>query len=640
MAYLMRTLFFLILCFLTPFNLSAQSQPLPLEAYGKLPNKSMMVISPNAQRMAYRDTANGRDLMVVIDLKTKSLLTAIDVSTVNPVNSYFIDNDRLILIASDNLHLWGFKGRHDVSAAYAFNISSNEIHQLLAPGYGIYKGQTRLGRILGISADKKYAYMPAYKSAGSFNLYRVNLQKKEKPRVYKRGTADTIDFFLNENNEVIARERYNNKKNLHRVEALIDDKWHEIFSEETPYPTKSFNGVTPDRKNLVMISRDKMRGRRAYYTMALADGKISGPIFSHDNKDVENVLTDLQRVVHGVQYSGFTPTYEFFDEKLNARMRGLKKALPDNTFVITDYTPDWKSMIFYMDGAQSSGDYVFYQNGALNMLAAARPDIPGQAVHPVTEYEFKARDGLTIPTLITMPSQTDKKLPAIMLPHGGPESYDRLGFDWMSQYFASRGYVVIQPQFRGSKGFGLQHVLRGRGEWGRKMQDDLTDAVNHLAEKGTIDKSRVCIVGASYGGYAALAGATFTPELYKCAVSINGVSDVERMLKDDKRSYGRNHWVVSYWQEVLAKGEVDEDHLEQISPINHVKKVTAPVLLIHGERDQTVPLRQSEDMFDELEDADKEVTFIELEEGDHHLSKGINRLKALKAMDEFIKQHI
>ncbi|NQY37686.1 MAG: prolyl oligopeptidase family serine peptidase [Alteromonadaceae bacterium] len=243
--------------------------------------------------------------------------------------------------------------------------------------------------------------------------------------------------------------------------------------------------------------------------------------------------------------------------------------------------------------------------------------------------------------LITTPiGQVADKLPAIMLPHGGPESYDRLGFDWMAQYFASQGYVVIQPQFRGSKGFGLKHLIKGRGEWGRKMQDDLTDAVNDLVSKGIIDKSRVCIVGASYGGYAALAGAVFTPDLYKCVVSINGVSDIKRMLDTEAIDHGSDHWVVAYWQTVISKGDVKKNHLQQISPINYVTKVKAPVLLIHGEWDEIVPFEQSENMFDELEDADKNVTFIELEKGDHYLSNAKNRMKALKAIDKFIKQFI
>lgn len=637
----MRALtFLLILLFNSPY-IFAQSQPVSIEAYGKLPHKSMMVISPNVERMAYRDTSNNRDVMIIIDLITGSLLGAVDVSEVKPNSVYFIDNDRLIFVVSNNRRIYGYKGRHIVSAAYAYNLNSQKIHQLLVAGLGIYKGQTQLGRIIGVSPDNKFAYMPAYKNLGSYNLYKVNLDKQRQPTIYRKGTSDTIDFFLDKDGEVLARERYNNKNNLHSIEALIEDDWKVIYREETPYRTKSFNGLTPDRKSLVMVSQSKKHGRWAYYTMSLADGSILGPMFSHNNKDVENILTDLQRVVHGVQYSGFTDTYDFFDEKLNARMRGLKKALPKNTFKISDYTPDWKSIVFYMEGNRSSGDYVLYQNGALNMLTSVRPDIPAEAVHPTIEYNYNARDGLNIPTLITSPKGvTAKNLPAIMLPHGGPESYNKLGFDWLTQYFANQGYLVIQPQFRGSKGFGSEHLHKGRGEWGRKMQDDLTDAIENLSQAGLINKKRICIVGASYGGYAALAGATFTPDLYKCVISINGVSDIEQMLRTEQRNYGSDHWVVSYWQDVISKGDVKEDHLEKISPINYVNDITAPVLLIHGERDLVVPLRQSQDMYDELDDANKNVTFIELEKGDHYLSHPKNRLKALKTIDEFIKKYI
>jgi dipeptidyl aminopeptidase/acylaminoacyl peptidase len=297
----------------------------------------------------------------------------------------------------------------------------------------------------------------------------------------------------------------------------------------------------------------------------LADGKISEPIFSYENKDVERVLTDLNRTVYGVRYSGFIPSYEFFDANLNTRMRDITSTMPDYTFRLRDHTPDWKSMLFYVDGKKSSGNFVLFQDNELAIITSMRPKIPGNAVHPIEEYSFQARDGLTIPTLITTPKGlTAKNLPAIILPHGGPESYDRLGFNWMTQYFASKGYLVIQPQFRGSKGFGAKHLIAGRGEWGRKMQDDLTDAVNHLVNKGMVDKSRVCIVGASYGGYAALAGATFTPDLYKCVVSINGVSDLESMLATQSDDHGSQHWVVSYWNRVISNGNLKKDHLEQI----------------------------------------------------------------------------
>jgi dipeptidyl aminopeptidase/acylaminoacyl peptidase len=231
-------------------------------------------------------------------------------------------------------------------------------------------------------------------------------------------------------------------------------------------------------------------------------------------------------------------------------------------------------------------------------------------------------------------------LPTIVLPHGGPASYDTIGFDWLPQYFTSRGYLVVQPQFRGSEGFGTVHKKKGHGELGRKMQDDLTDAVNMLVQEGKTDPERVCIVGWSYGGYAALAGAAFTPELYKCVVSINGLSDISSMLKDDRQKYGDDHWVVSYFDKIISKGKLDEDHIDNISPINSVENIKAPVLLIHGERDLVVPFSQSEDMFDEMKDAEKQVTFIELEDGNHHLSNAKNRVKALEAIDKFLKKHI
>jgi dipeptidyl aminopeptidase/acylaminoacyl peptidase len=637
----LKSLIVLLLTLNLSTTISAKPVEVPIEAYGKLPTKSMLVVSPSGNRIAFRDTSTDKDLLIVLDLQGGKIIAGTELKEINPTSMYFVDEQKLILVATDNMILRGFRGRHDVSAAFAFNLDKNKVHQIMVAGDGVYTGQSELGNIVGVSADKKYAFIPAWQNENVKSLFKVNLEKRRTPKRYKRGTSDAIDFFLGHDGEVLARERYNNNNDTHRIEAYVDGKWQEIYKEVTPIRTKGFYGVSPDRKHLFMKGFNRKTRRWAYYTMALADGTISEPIFAKEDRDVEYVLTDINRVVYGVKYSGFTPSYEFFDNKLNARMRGINKALPNNAFTIQDYTPDWSSIVLYMDGDSSSGDYMLYNGGNLASLTSERPDIPAQAVNKVEQYEFTARDGLTIPTLLTKPNGKPlEKLPAIILPHGGPESYDTIGFDWMAQYFASQGYLVVQPQFRGSDGFGQAHLQLGHGEWGRKMQDDLTDAVVHLVEKGAVDSERVCIVGASYGGYAALAGAAFTPDLYKCAVSINGVSDVQRMLKQERRDYGKDHWVVSYWEDLIANGEVEKDHLRAISPINHVSQISVPVLLIHGEHDEIVPIKQSEIMFDELEDLDKPAEFIELEEGDHHLSKGKNRLKALKAMAKFIDAHI
>lgn len=622
-------------------NISVNATKLTYDDYAKLPEKSMLVISPSSTKLAYRQVTDESDMLVVLDLTTGSFIRALSIGEVNPDNIYFIDENRLILVASKNSRLFGFRGRHDVSVAFSFNLENGKIHQLMTAGYGIYRGQSSLGRVVGVSTDRKYAYMPAWQNEGAYSLLKVSLTKRKKPRIHKRGSSDTIDFFVGDNGKLLARERYDNETNIHKLQAWRDDNWVTIFTEETEVRRVSFVGVTPDRKNLVMIRQDGAHGRWAYYTISLQEGTISEPLFSREDRDVESVLTDINRVVYGVRYSGFKPSYDFFDEKINARFRGINTVLPDSALTIYDYTPDWSSIILHMDGGGSSGQFIRYQKGNLDLLALARPDIQPEYVNPVQEISYKARDGLVIPTLLTLPKDKPLvNLPAIMMPHGGPASYDKISFDWLAQYFASHGYVVIQPQFRGSRGFGSNHLMKGYGEWGRKMQDDLTDAVDVLVKQGKIDAKRVCIVGASYGGYAALAGAAFTPNLYKCVVSINGVSDIPSMLKGDRRKYGGDHWVVSYWDRVISNGVLDENHLEAISPINAVKNIKAPVLLIHSEHDLVVPFDQSDDMFDEMEDADKEVTFVELDDGNHYLSNAKNRAKALEAIDKFLKKHI
>lgn len=258
--------------------------------------------------------------------------------------------------------------------------------------------------------------------------------------------------------------------------------------------------------------------------------------------------------------------------------------------------------------------------------------------------EFKARDGLSIQTILTMPPdhdpQADEALPAILLPHGGPAHYDRFDFNWIAQYFANRGYAVVQPNFRGSEGFGKAFEQAGDGEMGGKMQDDLTDAVGALSQAGLIDANRVCIIGGSYGGYAALAGVTFEPALYQCAVAIAPLSDLEFWLGDQKRVHGRNDWVLSYWERKILGDNPAARDLYALSPINFAEEVTAPVLLLHGDDDTVVPIHHSIGMQRALERAGKQVQLIRLKGEDHWLSVADTRMQTLREMDRFISENL
>jgi dipeptidyl aminopeptidase/acylaminoacyl peptidase len=222
-----------------------------------------------------------------------------------------------------------------------------------------------------------------------------------------------------------------------------------------------------------------------------------------------------------------------------------------------------------------------------------------------------------------------------MLPHGGPAARDYPVFDWWAQAFASRGYAVFQPNFRGSTELGAAFRLAGRGEWGRKMQSDLSDGMTALAKAGIVDPHRACIVGASYGGYAALAGVSLQRGLYRCAVAVAGIGDVAKLTQNDIRESGGNP-IVSRWLRVeIGRGR----DLKAISPINFVDRITAPVLLIHGLDDTVVGFDQSRDMAAALRRAGKSVELIKLAGEDHWLSKSETRLTMLKASVGFVEKH-
>ncbi|GLP97958.1 prolyl oligopeptidase [Paraferrimonas sedimenticola] len=615
---------------------------IPVEHYGALPEKSLVSLSRSGDLIAYRDTSGGDDKVVVLNLSTGKHVTSLALGEVKPNSLRFVDDNYLILVVSDNKRLYRVRGRHDVSAAYSINLKTGDLHQLLTPGYGIHSSQTNVGRIIAASKDGRYVYMPAYADDGRYHLYRVDLEKRRRPVAHQKGTPDTINFFMNRDREVVARERFDSKRDEHKIQVRRDGKWKTIFEEETAWIYRSYAGLTPDEEHLVMFAVLGDTNHTAYYAMRLSDGHVGEPMFSSSEKSVVGAFQTDTSEVEGVIYSGFKPDYEFFDKKLMARFKGISQALPNNIFTIVSATPDWSKIVLLMEGEQSSGDYILYENGSLDLLTMSRPGIPREAVASVKSDGFVARDGLSIPTLLTTPvNASEGPLPTILLPHGGPESHDQMGFYWLSQYFSNQGYLVIQPQFRGSTGFGVDHVLKGRGEWGKKMQDDLTDAVAAYAERGLVDEDRVCIVGISYGGYAALAGATFTPDLYKCAISVNGIGDVYDMLQADKRDYGSRSGVVAYWEDVLGNHETpSRKALRKISPMQFVEQVKAPVLLIHGQHDSIVKVDQSRDMHKALKSAEKDVTYVELKAGDHNMSKGENRIKALVAIDSFIKEHL
>lgn len=285
----------------------------------------------------------------------------------------------------------------------------------------------------------------------------------------------------------------------------------------------------------------------------------------------------------------------------------------------------------------SSGEYFLYDrpNRSLQFVAAMRPDVDPSLMASTEPVTIPVRDGSTIPGYLTKPHGKDlKNLPTIILPHGGPYGVrDNARWDYEAQFYASRGYLVLKPNFRGSGGYGSAFQAKGANQWGGLMQDDVTDATKWLVDQEYADPERVCIVGSSYGGYAALMGTIKEPGLYKCAISLNGVANLVKIKRDDKR----NTIGGSSWTKRMGLKDVED---ELVSPHHQAERVSAPVLLMATQDDARVPWTQSSEMHKRLKKSGKESEFVKIEEGTHYMVTAKSRLVALKAAEAFLAKHI
>lgn len=322
-----------------------------------------------------------------------------------------------------------------------------------------------------------------------------------------------------------------------------------------------------------------------------------------------------------------------------ALQAGIDRALPGRANTLLQFSADGARYLLHSIGNGEPGQYLVGQrkDGTLSVLADTYPGLAEATLPRKTAHVARARDGIELPVILTLPRGRDpQRLPTVLLPHGGPISEDTMEFDPWVQFLADRGYAVLQVNFRGSSGFGHSHMQAGLKRWGLEMQDDLSDALQWLIQRGTADPARVCIVGGSYGGYAALMGVAKTPELYRCAVSFAGVTDLLD-LEMHQRDFVNGAAVFS---QQIGSAWGDRDQLKATSPVRLADKIQAPVLLIHGTADLSVPFSQGKDMASALKRAGKRYRFIEQEDGDHHLGQQVHRTQFFRELEAFLAEHL
>jgi dipeptidyl aminopeptidase/acylaminoacyl peptidase len=413
-----------------------------------------------------------------------------------------------------------------------------------------------------------------------------------------------------------------------------------VAASKNPFDSDGIAGEGRTPGTVLYLVHDEAGGAE-YFEAPLANPGDRTRMF--EDVEAADPLFDREtNLLIGVRSGGETPEYTFFDPHKEAVWKGTQKAFPGLHVSLLSYNTAFNTLFVYTDGDGDSGSYwtVDIATGKARFFGAAYPDVSATDVGPRKYVQYKAADGLDLEGVLTLPPGRDaKNLPVVILPHGGPRWHDTLDFDWIAEAFASRGYAVFQPNFRGSTGYGADFVRAGYGEWGRKMQTDVSDGLAYLAAQGVVDPKRACIVGASYGGYVALAGVTVQQGLYRCAVSVAGVSDLKVMLAAQADEGETRSPAVRYWKTAIGATTVTDSFLNDLSPARLASRADAPVLLIHGKDDTSVPIDQSRIMLHALQSARKPVEMVELDGEDHNLARETTRIAMLKAAMAFVEKY-
>ena len=637
-----KTMTGLLCCLLSlaPFA-GGQTLEEPVESFSRLPHFASPNLSPDGSQVAY--------LMAVPEAGAQVLAA-----------QSLESGERTLLLKSDNTKIrinwfdWANNGQLLVSARFAGGyqrVESLETRMLVIKADDpddsrlLFKPRPFKRDFVSQFQDKVIDLLPedpehilVALDADVPNLpsvFRVNLNTGAKKRV-ERGKLDIRSWQTDGQSRVRLGSALDYKTGegalYHR--APEGGRWQPLFeyrlfdeSEVTPL------GFGADPMTLYYTAYQD--GFKALYTMDLESGAKT-LVHADPERDLDGGLLRSPKTgaVLGIHHAPHPKGRIYWNDHFAALEAALEQALPGQDFELLDFSEDEDAyLLFATRDAAPGAHYVGRRSDAsLVLLSGAYPELGNEPRYEQRAITYAARDGVEIEAYLSLPKGAKAPRAAIVFPHGGPHARDHGGFDYWTALFTDRGYAVIQPNFRGSAGYGYDFSQARMQQWGLQMQDDLTDAAHWLVEEGIADPARLCIVGGSYGGYAAMMATVKTPSLFRCAVSFAGVSDLKKVV-----ARGRDYLERNLIKEDLGSNAKD---LKARSPYHHASQIETPLLLAHGEDDRVVDVVQSRSMAKALRKQGKPVEYLELPKGDHFLSMQANRHAFLQAMDSFLKRHL
>ena len=617
-----------------------QGRTAPLEVYGKLPSVEDVALSPDGSRLAMiRPVADDRMLVVISVSEHKVLGKGLRIGSTKLRSLEWADDDHLMIVTSETALPMGLIGRrHEWYLLHVWDVDKQKMNSYPDPDktedvriMNALDGDVMIRRLDGHTI----LFVPGIYLAGETlpALFRVDLATGRQ-RLMREGSEQTQEWLVDEKGEIAAEEDYDQKQQRWRMLERRDGRLQEIASGHEPIDIPELLGFGPEPGTLLVQTHED--GGAVWRLLSLRDGSFGPSMAELDSlgAPIEDRLT--HRMIGGVHLDD-SLHYVFFDPRIRAVWNSIVDGFSDEQLEFVSASADFGKVVVKVNGPIHGYMYVLMDmsthRGTPIGEVYAGVDVPLET----KRLTYPAADGLQIPAYLTFPrGKPPKNLPLVVFPHGGPAARDSAEFDWWAQAMAAQGYLVLQPNYRGSTV--TEKLLEaGFGEWGRKMQTDLSDGVRYLVKEGTVDPARVCILGASYGGYAALAGVTLDPGVYRCAVSVAGISDLKRMLQGvDEYNTASS---LRFWNRYMGVTGPSDPLLQQFSPIKHVDAIKVPVLLIHGRDDSVVSFDQSTAMLDAMKHAKKEVEMVVLKNEDHWLSRSETRLQMLQSSVAFLRAH-
>ena len=603
----------------------AEAAPLvPLRDFFRNPEVASLTLSPDGLHLAYMAPVERRLNLFVQKRGETSARQVTDIRDRDIGGYFWKGNDSLIYLKDDggdeNYHL------------YAVNLTSGKT-QDLTPFAGV-----RVGVVDDLEeVENEMLISMNQRRPDVFDVYRLNLISGEMKMVVEN-PGDFVGYLTDHAGKIRLAMAKNAAENQNVV--LYRQTEQEEFR---PVITTGFkDSVSPyffTADNQMLYAASNLgRDKKALVVIDPQNGQEVKQLFDHPAVDVGGAgWSNARKVLTSVRYTTDKTRRHFFDDKARGLYAALEKQLPgyEVSVVSSNRAEDLYVVRTFSD--KTRGAYYIYdwKTGKLEKWRELSPWLNEADMAEMRPVSYTSRDGLTIHGYLTLPKGTTaKNLPVVINPHGGPWLRDHWGFNSEVQLLANRGYAVLQMNFRGSLGYGRAFWEAGFKQWGRKMQDDISDGVAWLVKQGIADPKRVAIYGASYGGYAVLAGLAFTPELYACGVDYVGVSNIFTLIKT----------IPPYWKPLMTEfyekvghPEKDEEFLREISPVFHADKIKAPLLIAQGARDPRVNKAESDQMVAALAARGVQVEYLVKDNEGHGFRNEENRFEFYEAMERFLQ---